>query len=680
MKRLLICLVLLMLPCAALANSWGAPGGTPELFEHDADYAEYFCIADDYSATGATAQLIMSSRYHNQLICAEKVDGHWLMTETSTKAVYQPGENNADKAELTRTESGFMLIYPDEQYEFVYENEQWSLQYAWVNGLTFTPTVGGMLVTKGESSRVWRLVNSELLLQDFNISLFPRSLFEVERLNHLWAVIAGDFWLDYASQSHAADLTLPVYSAPSEDSWRAADGKASVSLRDAKGLYTFGMVDDWQLIEYRISLRASRVGYIHGVEEEFVNWPLAPTAVTALSSTWLTDDPNVSQRRQMTIPANTELTALNVLAPFYAYVETTLNGQAIRGFVPLADLYPAEDSIAFDSLSGAWVDPSLCIVFSDVGGRFSIYELTQPATTVTGDMLTRLSGGSWIVRPCDPERYFYGETLSLTLLFEDGTAACFGLNQNGDLLELDDQEGFWVLQRAEAGQEEIERDMMARIAGTYDLAHGLWYAGETLTLYPDGTAESATYGWWYGGSNQGTWFVTAFNPVEAYSYGNPEYAIHILLDNGTSIVQGCAYQWYEDEEQKPVVALELDNCGYIRNDVEAGMIAGISGSYVQSSGTALLMDYCRLIPDGTLMIGDDGLATVGFWVPSAEGESSALTNITCYFSADSPIHPGETVRFDCTYAPATDTHDATLTFFLDGQESGYTRYESPGYN
>lgn len=686
MKRLMICLMLLMLPCVALANGWGAPGGTVELFEHNGDYADYTCMVNDYAQNDDAAQLIMHSRYHNQLICTEKVDGHWRMAHTSTKAVYQPGEANADKATLTRVPNGFVLSYPDEWYEFAYEDDRLVLQCAQVGDVSFARTDGGMLVTTwGEDSRtVWQLLNNELTLEDFNIRLFPREEYEVWRLNELWAVIAGDFWLDSAANGTPIDKKLPVYSAPSEDSWRGADGKASVSLRDTEGLYTFGMIGDWQLIEYRVSLGASRVGYIQQ-EIEYGNWPLLPTAVHAFNDTWLTDDPNVSQHHLMTIPEDTELTALSVYPPAYAYVETTLEDKPIRGFVPLRDLEIERERVRVDGLAGVWVEADTCLVLNDRARHFMTYDLSAHTARITGSMLTRRQGGYWEVISCDPERFDGATDRALVLQYEDGTAECLGLILDGDgTLRLSDYESYRILQRAEAGQDEIERNMMALVAGRYELyAGGSMLPGDGFTLYPDGTMETHD-----NPAYEGTWFITRYNPAEAAIWDFPEYAIHISLDNGYSCVRGCKYQWVEPgdwnwEEEEPFLCLDMSSNegggGYMRIDVGAGIIPGISGRYRFTSGDALLTDYLFISPDGRLEIGTDArIDEAGYWVPGANGESRDLTDMTFCFSDGSPIHPGEMLRMDCAFTPGTDASPASLTFTFDGQSGTYAWYEAPG--
>ena len=80
--------------------------------------------------------------------------------------------------------------------------------------------------------------------------------------------------------------------------------------------------------------------------------------VTVTQDTFLTDDPNVSQYRQMTLNAGSSVRLLGLYDLWYAYVETTLDGRTVRGFVPRAYLrYPLpteEAPEAVAQLVGEW--------------------------------------------------------------------------------------------------------------------------------------------------------------------------------------------------------------------------------------------------------------------------------------------------------------------------------------
>ena len=676
MKQFLICLIFLMLPSLALANSWNAPGGTLTLFADNDDYADYTCVAEDYSKDEPTAQLIMSSRYHNQLILAEQVGREWRMTQTSTTAVYQPSEENAKQAKLERTPAGFILSYPGEEYEFALVDGDWTLQYAWVNGLSFLMMGDGRVMIEDSGSRVvwqigeWWDEDAPLTLDRFNINLFPRSLEEVRRANALRALIADSGWLISEPVVTPSDNSYPVYSAPSADSWRAAEGKASVSLRDIVGLSTFGEVDGWQLIEYRVSLRTNRIGYIEA-ETEAMNDPLCHIAVVTRADTWLTDDPGVSQYQQMTIPAGTTLTALDCYGLYYAYVETIRDGQTIRGFVPLRDLSPKEDSdSAPEALLGAWSGRGWPVVGSEIVfgeiGRYTSYD----------DEMNRVRSGRWYVTACPAER-FDDADYALMLVDDDGRALYLGLVFYDDGIILRTTEGGLLYSRVEPTPGAVAQDMMALIAGSYDIAAGgSMIPGDSFTLNADGTIETNGTP-----SHTGTWFVTRYNPAEGYIWTDPDYTLYVTLDNGYDVRLGCSYEWLMGLDAETygrywTMGLELSHAegsgGYLRTDAAFDEIVSIVGVYDHASGDALLSKELRLLPTGELFIDvNDDLSCRGLW--ALEPQDGGKYVLALYFHTDSPVHAGEVLRLNYTL------DSGTLTLSNDEGTGMYTWREDPGY-
>ena len=123
---------------------------------------------------------------------------------------------------------------------------------------------------------------------------------------------------------------------------RFADGKASVDLRSPFTLLGFTPDGEWALISYEISAQASRIGYINGELLDGLSQrstlSLASLPVLVTQDTYLTDDPDVSQAARMQLKAGDSATLLALHGPWYAYVETMLEGQAVRGFVPRACL------------------------------------------------------------------------------------------------------------------------------------------------------------------------------------------------------------------------------------------------------------------------------------------------------------------------------------------------------
>ena len=146
---------------------------------------------------------------------------------------------------------------------------------------------------------------------------------------------------------------LPVYAAPSEAAWRGANGKAALSTNGAP--YAAGWDGAWLLVMYEIgtaqSTGAMRSGYVRTGRE---NLPELPELVfsrqtTAVSADCvLTDDPVAQQNVMRTLKAGETVIYLTTFygdSAAWDYIETTVDGQVARGFVPSGSLTLAEDEI-----------------------------------------------------------------------------------------------------------------------------------------------------------------------------------------------------------------------------------------------------------------------------------------------------------------------------------------------
>ncbi len=127
-----------------------------------------------------------------------------------------------------------------------------------------------------------------------------------------------------------------VYTGPGEDYFVAGGGKAQVSSSGT--IWCYGAADDrWLLVEYEISGKQNRIGYIDalGYEDllsaarlEFADQPIEMTSAA------ITDDPRASGKSFGALTGRGTLLAY--LNEDWAYVEGVLqrqNGQRARGFV-----------------------------------------------------------------------------------------------------------------------------------------------------------------------------------------------------------------------------------------------------------------------------------------------------------------------------------------------------------
>ena len=374
-----LCVTLLLtLPApAALANGWGLKRGLMlNAVSKTHDYDEYSALAQLKVQDGEVA--VMASRYHAVLLFAYEFNGKTRLDAYHT-AVLQPDEKGYKKVKLQRRDPGFVLQYSDMELYFTPLLSNEALTYVLESGALGSLTVqaGGenseltsyLTVSDGKNSVKWYgWQHATPSLAEFNLRLFPRTMDELGAMRELIHVVAPQF-VDYELYSadempgDAGASTVPVYSAPGDGSVRFAKGKASVNLREPAKFYGFTQDGNWALVEYTVSGRTSRFGYVRRSElPSSVTWKYNISSidmpVTVTQDTFLTDDPNVSQYRQMTLKAGGSVRLLALYGAWYAYVETTLEGKTVRGFVPRAclrcPLPTEEDPEVAQRLLGEW--------------------------------------------------------------------------------------------------------------------------------------------------------------------------------------------------------------------------------------------------------------------------------------------------------------------------------------
>ena len=125
-----------------------------------------------------------------------------------------------------------------------------------------------------------------------------------------------------------------VYSGPGTEYYRASNGRAAVS---GGRLRVWGTQGDWALIGYGLSNNLYRIGYIAksalpgdlSVPEIYFGSQTA----TITKNAPVNDDPIIQPQKIFELKAGTSVTLLAYLDDRWAYIETTFNGQPVRGFV-----------------------------------------------------------------------------------------------------------------------------------------------------------------------------------------------------------------------------------------------------------------------------------------------------------------------------------------------------------
>lgn len=473
---LFITLLLCALPAVSLANSWGLSGDLLAAVSTTNIWNDY---STECKQAGDAA--VMGSRYHNALMVLENGK-----LGVYTTAVYQPGHKPAKRPSLKAVDDELTLSYgKDESYTFRRSSDGYKLYKAAIGDMTVTADTsdsywGCTAACKGERVRIQR----EFWLADFHIELFPRTLEECRHLNLMNAALDSSnavlgWWGEYGERGmliHSpGEGTVPVYSSPNGDSaWRAAKGKAAVGLGgDVWLLHSLTNADGetYTCIRYDVSQRTQRIGYIRAeaLGSKDKGTPVTEMMNLTLRTTWatyLTDDPNVSQYRQIEIPSDAQLTCIGLYGSDYAYVSAEVEkgkivsgGQIIWGFVPLRDLEidPDERHLREDVMeaaAGCWnfeAGGSLAhdsLVLEADGsylGNSGMYNFTENAASVHG---------TWYVTDYNPARNLYWNEpeYEITILFEDGSATVLGLTLSDNSLSLTYWEGGGGYERCQPGQ------------------------------------------------------------------------------------------------------------------------------------------------------------------------------------------------------------------------------------
>lgn len=440
---------LLLLAPGALANSWGLKNGKLlDMVSRVNTWDDYSTLCDE-----AGDYALMGARYHNALFYVGK-NG---TLSVYTKAVYQPEDKAKSPALLLKNGRLTLQYGKNERYVFedVLKEGALSLTEAHIGAFRLTLDLAENehgYAYRAEQGQEKALLIQRITLPDFNIRLLPRSVKEVLHLNYMQArVNSGLFCLGTTAEgytyspdhwgirlSNSKTGTIPVYSAPFQDAWRAAGGKAAVGLNgDVWHLFSYKNPDgqSYACIRYFVSPRTQRIGYVRredaglpAIQGEQDTQPGSSfTYLTAETQrkTFLTDDPDVSQFKLFELKKGTPLVVLGLYNNDYAYVKmenfadkTGKTIQTLWGFVPIRDIKTEALPLQRETMKklyGSWA--------FNAGGNMADDVLTFRPDGTFND------GGTWYVTAYDAKMNLYWNVppYELTLLYKDGRAIVRGL-------------------------------------------------------------------------------------------------------------------------------------------------------------------------------------------------------------------------------------------------------------
>ena len=206
----------------------------------------------------------------------------------------------------------------------------------------------------------------------------------------------------------------PVYTAPSEDSVRLADGKASFSAKDAVAVAGY-TADSWLMVRYEIGKKdeknkKARVGYVPPKYARTFHADIGKITFESFPSQLaeeieITDNPRDNHTPYGTLPAGTEIT---ILAKYtysgnWWYVETTLDGQLTRGFIDRGKAAIVIDGVVYHGnaemgypVSAPDGTPLMGMI--TVKGKKSDAMIVRKRAGTDSPMIARVHGGD--VYPC----------------------------------------------------------------------------------------------------------------------------------------------------------------------------------------------------------------------------------------------------------------------------------------
>lgn len=236
--------------------------------------------------------------------------------------------------------------------EVVFAGGYWDRAAITGSGITYSAydETGNLVARK----TVYGVYNASF--EAFNYRYFPKTPEEADALLTVAPVIPKNQGDPNALKS-PVELNLrtgekyDVFSAPGRSSYRPANGKAVMSTND--WVQIFGEEDGWVLVQYDISSGEMRFGYVdasvlpRNANIRQLSWASIP--YTTVVRTALTDDPLNSCKQLMQLPEGEQVTCLATMGS-WLYVETELNGRAVRGFIPVVDAAPTEPDQGWDTL------------------------------------------------------------------------------------------------------------------------------------------------------------------------------------------------------------------------------------------------------------------------------------------------------------------------------------------
>ncbi len=283
-----------------------------------------------------------------------------------------------------------------------------------------------------------------------------RSLIEPESgsLMKIWVA-------DWGVAGNKNGKKVPVYSAPFDDAWRGANGKAAVSTKEAYRFLGIAQNGEWTWIEYEVNAKNRRVGWVRTDQlpqrDEYECIPVDGALLRITRNTFVTDDPRGGKRKIKTLAAGDEVIGLGsvntVFGDEYIYVETEIDGKPAWGFLPAG---VAEKIPSYTIVDGAVIYREGISIIGDNYLEIGVLDEEGEAVTRKFGPGELKGEGLYVIDTYDDEESLYGED-------EDNGYGGAGMDHGYDG---DGSGAVWV--------DRVIYPSTLRILGSEAITYGIW--------------------------------------------------------------------------------------------------------------------------------------------------------------------------------------------------------------
>ena len=285
------------------------------------------------------------------LFVARETDAGWITQACSRKSLY-PTKAMNEGIKLTKNDSHrFEVSWPGETYCFYAGGTD---HYSWLYQAILQTDKGeciaqreedgpGMRFVCGEDNVIWNIDEyKQQTWRNFNPLLFPKGIDAVEQDNILLTLLPESIYSGKNISIKKLSKSTHLYNCPSK---KSKEMDVSQLFQQDTFIYYGNTDDKWYFIGYQNGLENACLGYISQKdfhlskrERNITSFSFFNEQLVAKTDTWITLDPYLSQEKYKEIPAGTKMIGLNGFDADYVYVEVEIDGDNVRGFVPMQNL------------------------------------------------------------------------------------------------------------------------------------------------------------------------------------------------------------------------------------------------------------------------------------------------------------------------------------------------------